>query len=130
MQAESAVEIVRASLALAFPTATEEGLTRAAELVLRWGSEGVGVQLEPDLAERMLHDLILVTGQDADEFDAAREPGGDLTRVEPAQSRAWSRTRETQDDGLPYIPRPPEQRGRHRFRGGPGQEPGRGTYLE
>ncbi|UZJ30363.1 hypothetical protein [Streptomyces endophytica] len=42
MQAESAVEIVRASLALAFPTATEEGLTRAAELVLRWGSEGVG----------------------------------------------------------------------------------------
>ncbi|UZJ30362.1 hypothetical protein [Streptomyces endophytica] len=76
----------------------------------------------------MLLDLMAVTGQDVEEFDAAREPGGELTRVEAAQSRAWSRTRETQNDGLPYIPRPPEQPGRHRFRGGPGQEPGRGTY--
>ncbi len=125
MQAESAVEIVRASLALAFPTATDEGLTRAAELVLRWGSEGVGVQLEPDLAERMLLDLMAVAGQEPREFEAARAPRTDLTYVEPAASRAWSRTAETRDDGLPFIPRPPERPGRGRFRGGWGRS-GRG----
>ncbi|AOP50753.1 hypothetical protein [Streptomyces lydicus] len=122
MQAESAVEIVRASLALAFPTATDEGLTRAAELVLRWGSEGVGVQLEPDLAERMLLDLIAVTGQDPGEFEEARAPRTELTYVRPALSRAWSRTSETQDR-LPYIPRPPERPGRGRFRRGRGGMP-------
>ncbi|MGW1840473.1 hypothetical protein [Streptomyces sp. NPDC002067] len=119
MQAESAVEIVRASLALAFPTATDEGLTRAAELVLRWGSEGVGVQLEPDLAERMLLDLMAVAGQDPTEFAHARAPRTELTFVPPATSRAWSRTNETRDD-YPFVPRPPEPPGRGRFRRGRG----------
>lgn len=117
MQAESAVEIARASLALAFPTATDEGLTRAAELVLRWGSEGVGVQLEPDLAERMLLDLMTIAGQEPGAFTRERAPRTDLTTVAPAGSRAWSRTDETQDD-LPFVPRPPEHRGRGRFRRG------------
>ncbi|MFE0374151.1 hypothetical protein ACFW1M_00925 [Streptomyces inhibens] len=120
MQAESAVEIVRASLALAFPTATDEGLTRAAECVLRWGSEGVGVQLEPDLAERMLSDLMRIARQNGEEFEVARAPRSELTTVRPAASRAWSRTAET-EDRLPYIPRPPERPGRGRFRRGFGR---------
>ncbi|KUL38459.1 hypothetical protein ADL22_18225 [Streptomyces sp. NRRL F-4489] len=119
MQAESAAEIVRASLALAFPTATDEGLTRAAEVVLRWGSEGVGEQLEPDLAERMLYDLMEVAQQDPQEFMAARAPRPDGTRVEPAASRAWSQTSATRDE-LPYVPRPPAGPRRRRFGGGRG----------
>ncbi|MFI8438801.1 hypothetical protein ACIGJO_34750 [Streptomyces sp. NPDC079020] len=102
MRAESAIEIARASLALAFPDATQEGLTRAAELVVRWGSEGVGVSLAPDLAERMLQDLLAVTHQQPELFMGERE---DEARADPAPYRVWTRPEEGEDLSPPMAPR-------------------------
>ncbi|MGW1651225.1 hypothetical protein [Streptomyces atratus] len=102
MRAQSAVEIARASLALAFPAATDEGLTRAAELIVRWGSEGVGVQLEPALAERMLLDLMDITGQDLESF-----PRLEYGDVRPSDTRVWHRSEGTRIPRRGIQPPPP-----------------------
>jgi len=85
MPTESAVELARASLALAFPQASDEELTRAAELVVRWGSEGVGEELDPAHAERMLLDLMTVVGEQPD-MRRVYQP-----EVRPARTRFWTR---------------------------------------
>ncbi|MFF5425853.1 MULTISPECIES: hypothetical protein [unclassified Streptomyces] len=103
MRSEDAVEIVRASLALAFPTASAEGLNRAAETVIRWGTEGVADDLNPELTSRMLLDLLEVADVPPEDFHPA-EPDHPL--AEPAAYRTWSRT-----EGmtlLPLLPRPPD----------------------
>ncbi|WP_053706383.1 hypothetical protein [Streptomyces sp. WM6373] len=103
MRSEDAVEIVRASLALAFPTASAEGLNRAAETVIRWGTEGVADDLNAGLTTRMLLDLLQVAGISPEDFRLA-EP--DHPFAEPAEYRTWSRT-----EGmplLPLLPRPPD----------------------
>ncbi|MFE0651641.1 hypothetical protein ACFVZH_23935 [Streptomyces sp. NPDC059534] len=61
MRSRSAVEIARASLALAYPQATEDGLDRAAQLIVRWSSEGVGERLDSELTELLLQDLQTIT---------------------------------------------------------------------
>lgn len=96
MRAQSAVEIARASLVLAFPDATDEGLTKAAELIVRWGSEGVGARLDPQLAERMLLDLMAITDQDPE-----RVPREDFEHPRPAPTRLWTRTEETENLRIP-----------------------------
>ncbi|MEU4354531.1 hypothetical protein [Streptomyces virginiae] len=103
MRSEDAVEIVRASLALAFPTASAEGLTRAAETVIRWGTEEVAEELNAGLTTRMLLDLLQVAGIPPEDFRLA-EP--DHPFADPAAYRTWSRT-----EGmplLPLLPRPPD----------------------
>ncbi|MGC0339964.1 hypothetical protein [Streptomyces sp. SLBN-8D4] len=85
MPAESAVELARASLVLAFPDASDEQLTRAAELVVRWGSEGVGERLDPAHAERLLMDLITVFG----EVPVGRRAYS--PRVNASPTRFWTR---------------------------------------
>ncbi|MFF8259978.1 hypothetical protein [Streptomyces virginiae] len=103
MRSEDAVEIVRASLALAFPTASAEGLTRAAETVIRWGTEEVAEDLNAGLTTRMLLDLVQVAGIPPEDFRLA-EP--DRPFADPAAYRTWSRT-----EGmplLPLLPRPPD----------------------
>lgn len=108
MRSEDAVEIVRASLALAFPTASTEGLTRAAETLIRWGSEDVEEHLDEPLIARMLIDLLEIAGVEPRDF---RPPEGDwqggALRETAARYRTWSHS-----DGmtpLPFLPRPPDE---------------------
>ncbi|UWE08593.1 hypothetical protein [Actinacidiphila bryophytorum] len=104
MRTRSAVEIARASLALAFPTATEEGLDRAAQLVVRWGSQGVGERLTAQLRELMLEDLEIIT-QSAQPLARVEEPRA--RRADP-QERVWRTTEATRrrppDPGGPARP--------------------------
>ncbi|MGW4158508.1 hypothetical protein [Streptomyces sp. NPDC004788] len=105
MRSEDAVEIVRASLALAFPTASAEGLTRAAETVLRWGSEDVAEHLNGPLTSRMLLDLLEVADVPPADYEPVDEEW--LERApEPAAYRIWSRTDVLEP--LPFYPRPPD----------------------
>lgn len=106
MRSEDAVEIVRASLALAFPTASAEGLTRAAETVLRWGSEDVAEQLNGPLTTRMLMDLLQVAGVPPEDFEPADEQWVERA-AEPARYRIWSRA-DVMQPLLPFYPRPPD----------------------
>lgn len=98
MRAEDAVEIVRASLALAFPGASAEGLSRAAELVVRWGAEGVAEHLDQALTRRMLLDLLVVSGAPAPELADRQSP----SRGPTAWWRTWSRPEEGPE--LPFRP--------------------------
>ncbi|MFI6010824.1 hypothetical protein ACIBAG_18740 [Streptomyces sp. NPDC051243] len=105
MRSEDAIEIVRASLALAFPGASAEGLARAAEHVVRWGAEGVAEELNPELSQRMLVDLMGLSGFDSADFEPA-----DIRRLEmvrPAPYRIWSRP-DHAGDQLPFLRRPPD----------------------
>ncbi|MFJ5229173.1 hypothetical protein ACIQBJ_04645 [Kitasatospora sp. NPDC088391] len=108
MRSEDAVEIVRAALAPALPTASAEGLTRAAETVIRWGSEEMAQELTEPLSTRMVLDLLSV----------ARESPRGLRLAEPgsmsedrlgaaAHYRTWSRSEGM--DPLPYLSRPEEE---------------------
>ncbi|WSQ09913.1 hypothetical protein OG604_20285 [Streptomyces sp. NBC_01231] len=94
MPTESAVELARASLALAFPQASDEELTRAAELVVRWGSEGVGQRLDPSHAERMHLDLMAALGENPDEVERRY-----YSEARPARTRFWTRP-----DRAPRLP--------------------------
>ncbi|MFE3038024.1 hypothetical protein ACFXKY_40985 [Streptomyces canus] len=110
MRSEDAIEIVRTSLSLAFPGASAEGLARAAEHVVRWGAEGAAEELTPELAQRMLADLMLLSGFNYADFEAA-----DLRRMEmvrPADYRTWSRPDQA-EDRLPYLRRPPDPDDEH-----------------
>lgn len=101
MRSEDAVEIVRASLALAFPGASVEGLSKAAELVVRWGSEGIAEHLDQPLTRRMLEDLLQVTGAPRIvRADPQWERGGPA-----AGYRTWSRPEQI-EDSLPFRHRP------------------------
>ncbi|MGW1600663.1 hypothetical protein [Streptomyces eurythermus] len=113
MRSDDAVEIMRASLALAFPTASAEGLTRAAETLIRWGSEDVEDHLDQELIARMLLDLLGVAGVGLRDFRPAEADwtAEDLLGM-AARYRTWSHS----DDmtPLPFLPRPPDQpRGPH-----------------
>ena len=107
MRSEDAVDIVRASLALAFPTASFEGLTRAAETVIRWGSEDAADFLNEPLTTRMLLDLAHVAGVAEADIPSAEEGWLSDARIQRASDyRTWSRS-----DGMPplrYRSRPPE----------------------
>ncbi|MEV4941256.1 hypothetical protein [Streptomyces zaomyceticus] len=105
MRSEDAVEIVRASLALAFPTASAEGLTRAAETVIRWGAEDVADHLNGPLVRQMLEDLLEVADVPPQEFRPA-EPETYYTSRR-AGYRTWSRTEGM--TRLPLLPRPPDE---------------------
>jgi hypothetical protein len=115
VRSEDAVEIVRASLALAFPGASAEGLARAAEHLLRWGAEGADEQLNPELTERMLHDLVFVGDFRLEEFRPA-EP--ERPRPSPARYRTWSRPDQV-DDEWPFRRQPPDPDDDHARRGDP-----------
>lgn len=119
MRSEDAVEIVRASLALAFPGASADGLARAAEHLLRWGAEGAAAHLGPELSERMLEDLVFVGGFDAEEFHRA-EPA--RRGVRSADYRVWSRPDQI-DDRIPFRRQPPEPDDPHTRRRDPGTPP-------
>ncbi|MBT2448784.1 hypothetical protein J7F03_17135 [Streptomyces sp. ISL-43] len=106
MRSEDAVEIVRASLALALPTATAEGVARAAETIIRWGAEDVAEQLNAQLSGRLLLDILEVAGVAYQDFDPA-EPEEYLHGVETAaRYRTWSRTEGMEP--LTFLPRPPD----------------------
>ncbi|MFZ3474479.1 hypothetical protein ACODT3_03685 [Streptomyces sp. 4.24] len=106
MRSEDAVEIVRASLALALPTATAEGVARAAETIIRWGAEDVAEQLNAPLTARMLLDILEVAGVVPQDFDPA-EPERFVHGVETAaEYRTWSRTEGM--GALAFLPRPPD----------------------
>ncbi len=108
MSSEDAIEIVRASLALAFPTASAEGISRAAETVIRWGSEGVAEHLNDSLTTRMLLDLAQVSGVSLEETGSAEPDWLSSLRIEmAAQYRTWSRTEGM--DLFPFLPRPPDE---------------------
>ncbi|MFF4711421.1 hypothetical protein ACFY2V_08425 [Streptomyces eurythermus] len=108
MRSDDAVEIMRASLALAFPTASAEGLTRAAETLIRWGSEDVEDHLDQELIARMLLDLLRVAGVAPRDFRPVDEDWDvDSLRDVAARYRTWSHS-----DGmapLPFLPRPPDE---------------------
>ncbi|MFJ3900406.1 hypothetical protein [Streptomyces sp. NPDC090025] len=105
MRSEDAVEIVRASLALAFPTATDEGLTRAAETVIRWGSEDVADHLNEPLSTRMLLDLLSVAEVGPYELRPAESGWPGRRRLATAaRYRTWSRALGM--DALPRLRRP------------------------
>ncbi|MEU1021809.1 hypothetical protein ABZ366_06835 [Streptomyces sp. NPDC005904] len=110
MRGEDALEIVRASLALAMPTASTDGLTRAAEAVLLWGSEDAADHLDESLSRRMLVDLFDAAHAAPSEFPAA-EPeqfmhGWDRNAESVAQYRTWAHTDDMAD--LIRRTRPPE----------------------
>jgi len=110
MPGEDALEIVRASLALAMPTASTDGLTRAAEAVLLWGSEDAADHLDDSLSRRMLVDLFGAARAEPRDFPAAEPeqfaPGWDSSLESVAQYRTWAHT----DDmaALNRRARPPE----------------------
>ncbi|MFG2549966.1 hypothetical protein ACGFWF_08505 [Streptomyces sp. NPDC048581] len=119
MRSEDAVEIVRASLALAFPGASADGLARAAEHLLRWGAEGAAEHLGPEQSERMLEDLVFVGDFRVEEFHRA-EPA--RREVRPADYRVWSRPDQIRDS-LPFRRQPPEPDDPHTRRQDPGVPP-------
>lgn len=108
MRSEDAVEIVRASLALAFPTASAEGLTRAAETVIRWGAEDVAESLNGPLSTRMLLDVMDVAGVSPQGYPTA-EPNllSEAAREMAANYRTWSPSEGMEP--LNFLPRPPDE---------------------
>ncbi|GAA4842831.1 hypothetical protein [Kitasatospora terrestris] len=121
VRSEDAVEIVRATLALALPTASAEGLTRAAETVIRWGSEDVAQHLDRPLTDRLILDLLEVAGERAERAERGElgervhppltfRPAEDRRHVgeaTAAEYRTWSRTEGMQP--LPHLSRPQEE---------------------
>ncbi|MEX0169158.1 hypothetical protein [Streptomyces sp. LMG1-1-1.1] len=108
MRTRSAVEIARASLALAYPQATEDGLDRAAQLMVRWSSEGVGERLDGELTELLLRDLQTIT-----ESPTPVERVADEWRQEaaPPARRVWRRTSDLPPDVPPDVPPATSTRG-------------------
>ena len=105
---EDALEIVRASLALAFPTASAEGLARAAETIIRWGSEDVAEHLDDRLTARMLLDLMEVAGVPRASISSDAPGWLSPARIEMAADyRTWSRTERMTP--LRFFPRPPDE---------------------
>ncbi|MFB6891137.1 hypothetical protein ACFCX4_17725 [Kitasatospora sp. NPDC056327] len=112
MRSEDAVEIVRATLALIFPGASAEGLTRAAETVIRWGAEEATRDLTEPLAIRMVFDLLEAAGERPDPraLRSVEEDWMSPARVESvAHYRTWSRTEGMSRQA--FRPRPEEERG-------------------
>ncbi|MFI6446207.1 hypothetical protein [Kitasatospora sp. NPDC050543] len=72
-QNRSAVEIARSMLGMLYPDATEEGLSEAAQLVVRWGSEGLGNDLDAELSETLAEDLADIAGSSARSDDFVGE---------------------------------------------------------
>jgi hypothetical protein len=107
---EDAVEIVRVSLALAFPTASAEGLTRAADAIIRWGAEDVAEHLTDPLTMRMLIDLLDVAGVRDGDFHPADSHWAvnERTRLTAPSYRTWSRT-EGMDEFVSFLRRPPDE---------------------
>lgn len=113
MRSDDAVEIIRASLALAFPAASTEGLARAAETLIRWGAEDVEEHLDQQLIARMLLDLLELAGVEPASFRPAEREwrAGSLMEV-AARYRTWSHSEGMEP--LPFLPRPPDEpRGPH-----------------
>ncbi|WP_406202155.1 hypothetical protein OH807_23360 [Kitasatospora sp. NBC_01560] len=108
MRSEDAVEIVRAALALALPTASAEGLTRAAETVIRWGAEEATQQLDEPLTGRMLLDLLAVADVPPPDFRPAERYWQGRLYEGAADYRTWSRSEGM--PRLPFLPRPPDER--------------------
>ncbi|MCZ0985837.1 hypothetical protein [Streptomyces diastatochromogenes] len=104
VRSEDAVEIVRASLALAFPGASVDALARAAEHLLRWGAEGAAEHITPELSERMLEDLMFLSDFQPGEYRPA-EP--ERRRPQAAPYRTWSRPDQAEDE-YPFRRRPPD----------------------
>lgn len=114
MRAENVVEIITANLLRAFPTANNEALARAAELLIIWGAEGAAENLNVELSERLIRDVAAVLSLRPEDMErVGREPGS------VAEYRTWSRSEYLPDsDNLPFFPRPPDEpRGGHRRRG-------------
>ncbi|MET8558601.1 hypothetical protein ABZV64_27120 [Streptomyces sp. NPDC004959] len=105
MRSEDVVGLIEATLALAFPTASTQGLTRAAEAVARWGAEDAAQYLDDPLALRMITDLLRVAGVPEGDYRPA-EPSGRAMEWE-SEYRVWSHTDEM--PSLPYLPRPPDR---------------------
>ncbi|WP_343244563.1 hypothetical protein [Streptomyces sp. SID11385] len=105
MRSEDVVGLIEATLALAFPTASTQGLTRAAEAVARWGAEDAAQYLDDPLALRMITDLLQVAGVPEDDYRPAEPDGRAMERE--SEYRVWSHTDEMPD--LPYLPRPPDR---------------------
>src|SRR4051812_49120149 len=59
-------EMLRTALLRLFPDGTDDGLDRAAKLLLRWGAEGVGRRLTMAHAVALMYDLKAVTGSNRD----------------------------------------------------------------
>ncbi|MER6398072.1 hypothetical protein ABT263_18735 [Kitasatospora sp. NPDC001603] len=108
MRSEDAVEIVRAALALALPTASAEGLTRAAETVIRWGAEEATQQLDGPLTTRLLLDLLAVADVPPPDFRPAEPQWEGRLYEGGADYRTWSRSEGM--PRLPFLPRPPDER--------------------
>ncbi|MFC8451905.1 hypothetical protein [Kitasatospora sp. NPDC057223] len=110
VRSEDAVEIVRAALALALPTASAEGLTRAAETVVRWGAEEATRDLTAALTTRMVLDLIEAAGEGRDPLRAFRSAEAEWLSPGRAESaaayRTWSRSESM--TRRPYLSRPQE----------------------
>ncbi|WP_234010604.1 hypothetical protein [Streptomyces sp. SPB074] len=118
VRSEDVVGLIEATLALAFPTASTQGLTRAAEAVARWGAEDAAQYLDDPLTLRMITDLLQVAGVPEGDYRPA-EPAGRAMEWE-SEYRVWSHTDEMPD--LPYLPRPPD-RPRHTRQAGHGERP-------
>ncbi|MFJ5087393.1 hypothetical protein [Streptomyces sp. NPDC088674] len=110
VRSEDVVGLIEATLALAFPTASTQGLTRAAEAVARWGAEDAAQYLDDPLTLRMITDLLRVAGVPEQDYRPA-EPAGTAMEWE-SEYRVWSHTDEMPD--LPYLPRPPDRPRRSR----------------
>ncbi|MFJ5828182.1 hypothetical protein [Streptomyces sp. NPDC093089] len=98
MRTRSAVEIARASLAPAYPQATEDGLDRAAQLMVRWSSEGVGERLDGELTELLFRDLQTVTESPS---PVARVVDEWRQEPAPAARRLWRRVSNVPPDSPP-----------------------------
>ncbi|MER5864756.1 hypothetical protein [Kitasatospora sp. NPDC002040] len=84
MRARSATEIARAVLRLAYPDATEAGLDAGAALLVRWGGEGVGYDLDAALALLLAEDL----GEVVESAGGIQLVGPEIAPA-PAERRTW-----------------------------------------
>lgn len=102
MRSRSAIENARASLVLAFPHATEDGLDRAAQLVVRWAAEGIGATLDPSRSALLYEELWSVT-------ESHGEPptpllSGDIWVAADESERTWRPVDPPRPD--PWRPEP------------------------
>lgn len=108
MRSDDAVEIIRASLALAFPAASTERLERAAETLIRWGAEDVEEHLDQQLIARMLLDVLELAGVQPESFrPPEREWRAHSLNEVAARYRTWSHSEGMEP--LPFLPRPPDE---------------------
>lgn len=106
MRSQDALEIARATLALALPLATDESLTRMAEAVIRWGAEDVEPHLTEELVSRMFADLLALADTGADSYTLA-EDAWENRLAPPAEYRTWSRSEGMEP--LAFASRPVEE---------------------